>query len=573
MPERLVLSASPATRYASGAIMYFAQGIPAGLLSIALPAWLASQGVGAGQIATYLAVVSLPWALKLFTGPLMDRFQFPAMGRRRPWVLGAQLGLTLTLLALALVRDPVADIGLLMLLGVLVNIFAATQDVAVDGMSIDVTPVQEQGRLNAFMAFGKAVGWGSSSAVSGVLLVTLGLPLTAGLAAAVSAAILLGFSRVRERPGERLLPWSAGQAQGEARRRLSFTDLLRDIRAVLWSRSGIVLLCILLFDGLVSGYGHALMPIAAIKLFGYTTPEWSRLVALMGLVGAAGALALGPLIDRVGARRVLLITAAVVTLHAVLLGATQGLWQNTAYVRAMLSAWVLLGPMGMVCVIALAMAHCGSESSATQFAVYMSTANLGGSAGSKLYGMVAEGVSYTEAYLLLGGLAAAMIAVIAIFRHAPPRAADTRAGRPAPQYTAGQGAGEAGIFWSGAMRCPKCRRDMRMVCHDGVEIDRCDACHGLWFDPGELEKLRSTSAAAAVDTGARSAGREHDTIHDYPCPRCGGTMVRMLEVAATDIWFEQCSRCHGNYLDAGELSALTRGSAADLLGRFRGRGD
>ena len=82
--------------------------------------------VGAGEIASYLAVIVLPWAFKLVTGPLMDRYEFLSMGRRRPWVLTAQLGLTLSLLALMLVENPAEQIGLLMLIGVLINSFAAT---------------------------------------------------------------------------------------------------------------------------------------------------------------------------------------------------------------------------------------------------------------------------------------------------------------------------------------------------------------------------------------------------------------------------------------------------------------
>ncbi len=45
MAATFVLSNSPRTRYAAGAMMYFAQGIPQGLLSITIPAWLASEGV------------------------------------------------------------------------------------------------------------------------------------------------------------------------------------------------------------------------------------------------------------------------------------------------------------------------------------------------------------------------------------------------------------------------------------------------------------------------------------------------------------------------------------------------
>jgi PAT family beta-lactamase induction signal transducer AmpG len=61
----LVPTDSPHVRYAAGAMMYCAQGIPAGLMNITLPAWLAREDVGAGQIASYLAVLVLPWAFKL----------------------------------------------------------------------------------------------------------------------------------------------------------------------------------------------------------------------------------------------------------------------------------------------------------------------------------------------------------------------------------------------------------------------------------------------------------------------------------------------------------------------------
>ena len=126
MAGTFTLASSERVRFATGSIMYFAQGIPQGLLAISIPVWLASQGVGAGDIASYLAVIVLPWAFKLVTGPLMDRYEYLSMGRRRPWVIGAQLGLTLSLLALMLIENPAEQIGLLMLIGVLINSFAAT---------------------------------------------------------------------------------------------------------------------------------------------------------------------------------------------------------------------------------------------------------------------------------------------------------------------------------------------------------------------------------------------------------------------------------------------------------------
>jgi len=489
------------------------------------------------------------------------------MGRRRPWVLGAQLGLTLAFLGLVPIEDPVAQIGRLMLLGFLINVFAATQDVAVDAMSIDLTPVDEQGRLNAYMTFGKAIGWSVSAAVSGILLVTFGMGLTAIVAAVVMALVLLGFALTVERDGERRVPWSKGSAIAEPLAEVSFSAVFKDLHTVLWGRVSLVLMLIMLFDGLISGYGRALMPIAAVDLFDYTTPQWSQLVALMGLIGAVAALGLGRGIDRFGAKAMLFVTTALVAVHAFLLAQTQFLWEDTLYVKTMLSAWIMLGPITMVCMIALAMTICASVNSATQFAIYMSIANLGGVAGSKIYGLVAEQIPYTGSYILMGVFTIGMLLVL-LFHRSPSRSADSGGRNRSPSAAVGLTQGQVGMFWSGAMRCPKCRSDLEVVEFDGVQVDRCRSCHGLWFDGGELEKVRNKDAALAIDIGDARVGKETNAIDRYNCPRCGGDVKRMVDPKQTHIWFEQCESCHGSFFDAGELSDLASFTMSDIVKRF-----
>lgn len=561
----IVLSDSSRVRYATGSFMYFSQGIPAGLLSIAIPAWLASQGASASDIASYLAVITLPWAFKLVTGPLMDRYEFLPMGRRRPWVLGAQVGLSLSLLALMLVDDPPSQIGLLMLIGVLVNSFTATQDVAVDGMSIDLTPVREQGRLNAFMSFGKAIGWSVTAAVSGVMLTTVGLAATAILATVVSGVGVLAMLFVLERPGERTLPWTSGDAASVPRADVSFRDVFRSVNKVLWARASLIVMAIMFFDGLIYGYGQALMPIAAVNLFGYTTAQWSQLVAMMGLVGAVVSLGVGPLIDKAGAKRMLIITVALVGVHALALAQTQQLWQDTTYVRVMLSIYVMMIPIVMVSTIALAMAICSSSISATQFAVYMSVANLGHALGSKVYGMVADKASYVQSYTMMSVLVAAMIVIILFHRHKVEEEIAEGRRKRARRYTVSMAGAEGGSFWSGAMRCPKCRADMEQVNYEGTEIDRCTICKGIWFDAGEIDLLRDRRAAAAIDVGDAAVGRKSNKMDDYQCPRCSGTMVGIVDPRQRHIWFETCSSCKGSFLDAGELRDLSTVNIADFF--------
>jgi PAT family beta-lactamase induction signal transducer AmpG len=415
-PLRASMSQSARTRFAIATLLYFAQGIPRGLLQIAMPAWLASQGMSAYAVASYLSIVILPWVFKMLTGPLMDRYQYPAMGLRRPWVLGAQLGMALSLCLLTYVDDPINQMTLLTAIAVFVNVFAATQDVAVDGMAIDLVPESEQGRINAFMSCGKAVGWSASAALSGAMLGTVGLGTTALLGAAVSFLVFLIFLGVREREGERFLPWTSGKSVAPQQSDHSLVSVIRSLQEVLWTRSSIVIFLVLFFYGLISGYGDALMPIAAIQLFQFTPEQWSGLVASMGLIGAFLALGIGPIIDRFGVKRISILSLGLVGVHATILALTEFLWVNELYVQMMLSLWVLLDPVLMVCMIAIAMSICTRGISATQFAVYMSVANLGGSSGSKLYGVVSEQVDFVQSYLLLAGLLVFTLCILVMFR-------------------------------------------------------------------------------------------------------------------------------------------------------------
>ena len=265
------------------------------------------------------------------------------------------------------------------------------------------------------MSFGKALGWASSAAVSGVLLTQFGLGVSALLAAGVSLVMFFCFLFVLEREGERQLPWSKGEHAGKLSQAPAISTLIKSLNDVLWTKISLVVFLILFFHGLVNGYGDALMPIAAIKLFGFSTESWSNLVATMGLLGAFIALSIGPFIDRFGIKTMSLITTIVIFSHAILLAQTEHLWVNEDYVIVMLALWVLLDPVAMVCVIAIGMSICTKRVSATQFAVYMSAANLGLSIGAKMFGVVSEHVNYSDSYFLLAILILFMLGMLLLF--------------------------------------------------------------------------------------------------------------------------------------------------------------
>ncbi|MEO6290242.1 MAG: hypothetical protein ABIO76_09990, partial [Ginsengibacter sp.] len=87
------LSENSFLRYFNFISLYVAQGIPEGMAFFGIPAWMAMNGKTPGEIGSFVAMVGLPWSFKIIVAPMMDRFTYLPMGRRRPWVLFGQLGL------------------------------------------------------------------------------------------------------------------------------------------------------------------------------------------------------------------------------------------------------------------------------------------------------------------------------------------------------------------------------------------------------------------------------------------------------------------------------------------------
>jgi Zn-finger nucleic acid-binding protein len=106
---------------------------------------------------------------------------------------------------------------------------------------------------------------------------------------------------------------------------------------------------------------------------------------------------------------------------------------------------------------------------------------------------------------------------------------------------------------------------MEQVVYEGIEVDRCSACKGLWLDGGEFETLTTRKAATHVDTGDVGEVAKASKIENYPCPRCSGAMVRMVDSKQSHIWYEKCSSCGGLFFDAGEFRDLSESTIWDFF--------
>jgi MFS family permease len=189
------------------ASLYFAQGLPFGFQSNALRLYLTELGLAMTQVG-FAGLLAAPWGLKFLWAPLVDRFGAPRFGRRKSWIVPAQALLGATCLVAGFV-PPQEHLALVLALVLLMNFFAATQDIAVDGLAVDLLEPAELGAGNAAQVVGYKVGM----LTGGSALVTVSAALGGwrGLFVAMAALCfaVLGVVLLVREPGTASEPPSA----------------------------------------------------------------------------------------------------------------------------------------------------------------------------------------------------------------------------------------------------------------------------------------------------------------------------------------------------------------------------
>src|SRR5580698_4790558 len=104
------LSDSSARRFINFGAIYFAEGLPMGFAVFAVPAWLVEARMPTAEVGMLSAATMLPWACKVVWAPLVDRFKYRPMGRFRAWIIGAQLGLVASTVALLSLPSPLVHV-------------------------------------------------------------------------------------------------------------------------------------------------------------------------------------------------------------------------------------------------------------------------------------------------------------------------------------------------------------------------------------------------------------------------------------------------------------------------------
>jgi MFS transporter, PAT family, beta-lactamase induction signal transducer AmpG len=399
------LSTRPKLRLLTLCALYVAQGIPYGFITITLAAFMADQGLGTEDVGNIIFYSTLPWAFKWVWGPFIDMFGIQSMGRRRPWIILAQLMMAATMLLMVFVSDLTTSIVALSWMTAIHNTFGSLQDVAVDALAVDLLEEDERGQANGLM-------WGSKYfgvAIGGAGLGTVASYFGLRTAIMVQVLILLGIMLLpllhTERVGERVFPWSAGERQlreGDAvaeNLRDGFSSLLRafSLRSTLLG----VLLAVLVNIG--SGVIAAFIPVFFMtEAVGWTKEMYTQVQGGPAvLCGVAGAATGGFLVDRFGDKTMIAIGSIGFGVCWMAFYFLTSWWESTGFIVVLLCASTFLNSVMSVGLFALFMGISWSKIGGTQFTAYMAMLNLSTSIGTKIAGPLENALGSEKLFLVV----------------------------------------------------------------------------------------------------------------------------------------------------------------------------
>ena len=400
--------------------LYFAQGLPWGFMTTALITYLlAKEGLSIGDTGYLISMAVLPWTFKLFWAPLIDTFNYPAMGRRRPWIIGSELMMAITLVVMAISSDITSNLNSLAWMFFFHNCFASLQDVCTDALAVDILQDNERGKVNGYMWGSKIIGVGFGTSVMGTLLMHTSINITVIFQGVLVIGVMMFPLLFRERSGEKLLPWTTGKSMMDAHidALRSPLSVVKDLVKGFSVRPTFSAAVFILFAFIGSGISSAFLPALYTKNLGWAPDTYAQVVGIPGtMLEFFGALLGGYIADKIGQRKIIVTGYGAYGLLTIAFGLLSDYWTNS-FVS---TAYLIIHPgcisFGTVAVFSLFMQISWTRAAATMFTSYMAMANLSTTMGARLVGYL-DVLPYDSVFILVGILSLLPLGLIILINH------------------------------------------------------------------------------------------------------------------------------------------------------------
>lgn len=342
-------------------LLGFSSGFPIAFVAGTLQAWLKTYGLNI-RVIGMATLLQLPYLLKFLWAPLLDRYALPFLGRRRGWILVAQLFATV-LLAIMSTLDPSQSAATVAFVALTLAFVGASQDIVIDAYRADIVTAPERGIAASATQTGYRLALLVSGAVTFVLADHIGWPATYRLMACVMLVCVL-FTFVSPEPLGGRRPISLLQA------------VVEPLKEILVRWPLLPLLAVLLLYKL----GEALtlsLSTPYLQDLGFTLSEIGFANKFLGLIATIlGVIAGGVCVAKWGLYRSLVVLAVgqVITAFPYLLLSLLSKTLPAMYLTVIVQN--LGDGMGTAAFTALLMAMCNIRFSAFQYALLSSIASV-----------------------------------------------------------------------------------------------------------------------------------------------------------------------------------------------------
>ncbi len=384
-------------------VLYFVQGLPFGFFLFTFPLHLRAEGHSLFKI-TFLSIVNFPWLIKFLWAPLADRYFWSAFGRRRSWIIPAQGGLVTALLITGALTPHLDLMGLMLMLS-LVNFFAATQDIGVDGLAVDILDDHERGVGNSVQAAAYKIGMlGGGFGMTFLLKSGVGIEgCFYAMAGAVAVAMVVPIL-LREPPPPSLITEAV-----QGRKSVGAFGLLLS----LFRRPGIVVF--LLFVLLIKAGDSIANPLFRLYLKDahLTLSQINWTMNLGGIVATlVGSAICGFLIMKIGRSAALIITAAGQGISHLAWAVMGSVGVSMPMVWGAALTEHLVSGMLTVVVFTLMMDTVRREAGSGQYTLLMSIYGGITFALNIIAGGIAQAFGYSAAFSVAGAITLACLALV-----------------------------------------------------------------------------------------------------------------------------------------------------------------
>ena len=383
--------------------LYVAQGIPWGFITVTFVTYLAAEGFAAKDLAMLLTLGTLPWSVKFLWGPVIDRYQYRPMGRRRPWILIAQTGMILLLTLMVFFIDVEKDVTTIAYMFLVYNIFTSLQDVSTDALAVDILKPQELEKVNGYMFTAKTLGGMIGGAGLGTIISYTGIRGALIVQIPILLAIMMVPLYMRERPGEKLFPWSEDSHlafEETTSSKQNFREIIGKVKTAFSLKSTQLGILLSLFVSL----SHFLIPL--LPLLFLRELDWSqeRFNATKGglvlIITMFGYLAGGYLGKKFGGKSVIIYSTTIGAIVTAFWGLTESWWGSEFYLVFIWSLAEFMMAIVSISIYSLMMRITWSEVGGTQFTGYMAMMNLSAIIGYQIAAPLSERFDYPTLFLI-----------------------------------------------------------------------------------------------------------------------------------------------------------------------------